>query len=75
MTKEEIKGFYSMGNILERYNLPNPNRAEFIYCPLHKEKTANIKYTEKIYIFHSACLCQKAYSRIHVTVYMHLKNR
>lgn len=36
MTKEEIKDLYSMKDILERYGLPQPNRAGFICCPFHK---------------------------------------
>lgn len=43
MTKEEIKDLYSMKDILERYGLPQPNRAGFICCPFHKEKTASMK--------------------------------
>ena len=40
MTKEEIKDRYSMEDILLRCGLPQPNRAGFIKCPFHKEKTA-----------------------------------
>lgn len=47
MTKEEIKSLYSMEDILERYGLPHPNRAGFICCPFHKEKTASMKIYEK----------------------------
>lgn len=43
MTKEEIKDLYSMRDILERYGLPQPNRAGFICCPFHKEKTPSFK--------------------------------
>lgn len=43
MTKEEIKDLYSMRDILERYGLPKPNRAGFIHCPFHKEKTPSFK--------------------------------
>jgi len=43
VTKEEIKDLYSMKDILERYGLPQPNRAGFICCPFHKEKTASMK--------------------------------
>lgn len=43
MTKEEIKDLYSMKDILERYGLPQPNRAGFICCPFHREKTASMK--------------------------------
>ena len=47
MTKEEIKDLYSMKDILERYGLPQPNRAGFICCPFHKEKTASMKIYAK----------------------------
>lgn len=47
MTKEEIKDLYSMKDILERYGLPQPNRAGFICCPFHKEKTASMKIYPK----------------------------
>ena len=47
MTKEEIKDFYSMKDILERYGLQQPNRAGFICCPFHKEKTASMKVYKK----------------------------
>ncbi len=47
MTKEEIKDLYSMKDILERYGLPQPNRAGFISCPFHKEKTASMKIYAK----------------------------
>lgn len=47
MTKEEIKDLYSMRDILERYGLPQPNRAGFICCPFHKEKTASMKIYPK----------------------------
>ena len=42
MTKEEIKQTYSMTDILNRYGL-RQNRAGFICCPFHKEKTASLK--------------------------------
>ncbi len=52
MTKEEIKDLYSMKDILERYGLPQPNRAGFICCPFHKEKTASMKiYKDSFYCF------------------------
>lgn len=52
MTKEEIKTFYSMKDILERYGLQQPNRAGFICCPFHKEKTASMKiYKDSFYCF------------------------
>ena len=47
MTKEEIKDLYSMKDILERYGMPKPNRAGFICCPFHKEKTASMKIYPK----------------------------
>lgn len=47
MTKEEIKDLYSMKDILERYGLPQPNRAGFICCPFHKEKTGSMKIYAK----------------------------
>lgn len=47
MTKEEIKDLYSMRDILERYGLPQPNKAGFICCPFHKEKTASMKIYPK----------------------------
>lgn len=49
MTKEEIKDLYFMRDILERYGLPQPNRAGFICCPFHKEKTASMKIYAKSY--------------------------
>lgn len=52
MTKEEIKDLYSMKDILERYGLLQPNRAGFICCPFHKEKTASMKiYKDSFYCF------------------------
>jgi len=45
MTKEEIKRFYSMRDILEQYGI-RPNRGGFINCPFHKEKTASMKIYE-----------------------------
>ena len=36
-----------MKDILERYGLPQPNRAGFICCPFHKEKTASMKIYKK----------------------------
>lgn len=43
MTKDEMKEFYTMKSILERYGLPQPNRAGFICCPFHEEKTPSMK--------------------------------
>lgn len=52
MTKEEIRELYSMKDILKRYGLPQPNRAGFICCPFHKEKTASMKiYAKDFYCF------------------------
>lgn len=51
MTKEEIKDIYSMKDILDRYGLPKPNRAGFICCPFHREKTASMK------IYKDSCYC------------------
>lgn len=36
MTKEEIKGSVSMKEVIQRYGLPEPNKAGFISCPFHK---------------------------------------
>lgn len=52
MTKEEIKSLYSMRDILQKYGLQQPNRAGFICCPFHKEKTASMKiYKDSFYCF------------------------
>ena len=52
MNTEQIKNLYSMKDILERYRLPQPNRAGFICCPFHKEKTASMKiYKDSFYCF------------------------
>lgn len=51
MTKEEIKQTYSMQDIVERYGL-HPNRARFVSCPFHKEKTASMRiYKDSYYCF------------------------
>ncbi len=42
MRKEEIKEIFSMEEVVSRYGL-HPNRAGFIPCPFHKEKTASMK--------------------------------
>lgn len=48
MTKEEIKDLYSMKDILERYGLPQPNRAGFISCPFHQgDREASMKIYPK----------------------------
>ena len=52
MTKEEIKQSVKMSEILSRYGL-KPNRAGFICCPFHKEKSASCK----IYDVESAAMC------------------
>lgn len=51
MTSEEIKKTYSMRDILARYGL-HPNKAGFVRCPFHKEKTASMKiYQDSYYCF------------------------
>ncbi|WP_418539766.1 CHC2 zinc finger domain-containing protein [Massilistercora timonensis] len=51
MTSDEIKKMYSMRDILMRYGI-QPNRAGFIRCPFHKEKTASMKiYKDSYYCF------------------------
>lgn len=51
MTKEEIKQSVKMSEILSRYEL-KPNRAGFICCPFHKEKSASCKiYDDSFYCF------------------------
>lgn len=51
MNSEEIKQSYSMRQILDRYGL-TPNRAGFICCPFHKEKTPSMKiYKDSFYCF------------------------
>lgn len=51
MTKDEIKQKYYMKDILLRYGF-QPNRAGFIPCPFHKEKTASMKiYHDSYYCF------------------------
>lgn len=51
MTSEEIKKAYSMRDILDRYGI-RPDRAGFIRCPFHKEKTASMKiYQDSYYCF------------------------
>lgn len=49
MTKEEIRDLCSMRDILERYGIPKPNRAAFICCPFHKEKTPSMKIYKDSY--------------------------
>lgn len=51
MNVDEIKKIYSMQDILPRYGI-QPNRAGFIRCPFHKEKTASMKiYPDSYYCF------------------------
>lgn len=51
MTSEEIKEKYSMSEILERYGF-KPNRAGFICCPFHREKSPSMKiYAKSFYCF------------------------
>ena len=51
MTSEEIKKTYSMRDIIARYGMQT-NRAGFIRCPFHKEKTASMKiYKDSYYCF------------------------
>lgn len=51
MTLEEIKCCNSMHDILDRYGL-RTNRAGFVSCPFHKEKTASMKiYKDSYYCF------------------------
>lgn len=51
MTKEEIKQSVKMPEILSRYGL-KPDRAGFICCPFHKEKSASCKiYDDSFYCF------------------------
>ena len=47
MTSEEIKDSVSMSDILARYGLPKPNRAGFIRCPFHNERTASMRIYKK----------------------------
>ena len=51
MTKEEIKQSVKMLDILSKYGI-RPNRAGFISCPFHKEKSASCKiYDDSFYCF------------------------
>lgn len=47
MNSEEIKDSVSMSDILARYGLPKPNRAGFICCPFHNERTASMRIYKK----------------------------
>lgn len=42
MTSDELKQSISMEEVIGKYGL-HPNRAGFISCPFHKEKTASMK--------------------------------
>ena len=51
MTTDEIKQSVSMREVVEQYGY-HPNRAGFISCPFHKEKTASMKvYKDSVYCF------------------------
>lgn len=51
MDKETIKQQNSMRDVLSRYGMV-PNRAGFIRCPFHKEKSASCKiYDDSFYCF------------------------
>ena len=51
MDKETIKQQYSMRDVLSRYGMI-PNRAGFIQCPFHNERTASMKiYKYSYYCF------------------------
>jgi hypothetical protein len=51
MTAEEVKARYSMDDLLERYGYKK-NRAGFICCPFHKEKTPSMKiYADSFHCF------------------------
>ena len=47
-TVSEIKQQYSMGEVVERYGF-RPNKAGFIPCPFHKEKTASMRIYKDSY--------------------------
>lgn len=51
MNKDEIKQSVKMAEVVSRYGL-RPNRAGFICCPFHKEKTPSCKiYEDSFYCF------------------------
>lgn len=51
MNSTEIKESYSMADILPKYGL-KPNKAGFISCPFHKERTASMRvYKDSYYCF------------------------
>lgn len=52
MTSDDIKKIYSMQDIIYKCGLGHPNRAGFIRCPFHNEKTASMKiYRDSYYCF------------------------
>lgn len=51
MTADEVKQSHSMRSVVESYGL-TPNRAGFIACPFHKERTPSCKiYKDSFYCF------------------------
>ena len=49
MTLEEVKNYYTMAEIVERYGF-RPNRAGAIHCPFHQgDKGASMKIYKKDY--------------------------
>lgn len=53
MTKEEIKGRYSMRDIVEQYGF-HPNRSGFISCPFHSsDRTPSLKIYAKDFHCHA----------------------
>ena len=54
MTVDEIKSTYSMRDIVERYGF-HPNKAGFIPCPFHKERTASMKIFKDSYCCFGEC--------------------
>ena len=58
MTTEEIKQSVKMPEILSRYGLKQ-NRAGFICCPFHKEKSASCKIYDDfiVSVVESAVMC------------------
>lgn len=55
MTRDEIKQTYTMADVLARYGM-KPNRAGFIQCTFHREKSASMKiYKDSYYCFGCGC--------------------